>query len=139
MVEATTTKMKQVVAQILLDLGACSTMARGRWSARRRYKAVMQPLPGEDLETLSSNLGPTTARLSDSRDAFLASGEAQLKPRACTSRDREVLVLQRKLGELTIENELLREKAPRLEVSRLRRDRIFLGGALVSKKWGAPP
>jgi transposase-like protein len=72
-------------------------------------------LRGEDLETLCRELGVTAARLSGWRDDFLAGGEAQLKSRTSTARDRQVRELQRKLGELTMENELLREKARRLE------------------------
>jgi len=74
-----------------------------RWSAKR------------DLETLSRQLGVTAARLSEWREDFLAGGEAQLKARAAMARDREIRELQRKLGEITMENELLREKARRLE------------------------
>jgi len=87
----------------------------GRWSAKRKRDAVLRLLRGEDLEMLSRELGVTAARLSQWRDAFLAGGEAQLKARATIARDREVRELQRKLGELTMENELLREKARRLE------------------------
>lgn len=86
-----------------------------RWSAKRKRDAVLRLLRGEDLETLSRQLGVTAARLSEWREDFLAGGEAQLKARAAMARDREIRELQRKLGEITMENELLREKARRLE------------------------
>jgi transposase-like protein len=87
----------------------------GRWSAKRKREVVLRLLRGEDLETLCRELGVTAARLSAWRDEFLAGGEDQLKSRASSVRDREVRQLQRKLGELTMENELLRDKARRLE------------------------
>lgn len=86
-----------------------------RWSAKRKRDAVLRLLRGEDLETLSRELGVPAARLSGWRDEFLAAGEAQLKSRRSTGRDREVRDLQRKLGETTMELELVREKARRLE------------------------
>jgi transposase-like protein len=36
---------------------------RGRWSAKRKFAAVLQLLHGEDLETLSRELGVTAASL----------------------------------------------------------------------------
>ena len=87
----------------------------GRWSAKRKREAVLRLLRGEDLESLSRELRVTTVRLSGWRDEFLAGGEAQLKFRVSSPKDREVHDLQRKLGELMMENELLREKSRRLE------------------------
>lgn len=37
---------------------------RGRWSAKRKFAAVLRLLRGEDLETLSRELGVTAAMLS---------------------------------------------------------------------------
>ena len=86
-----------------------------RWSAKRKRDVVLRLLRGDDLELLSRELRVTAALLSQWRDDFLAGGEAQLKARSSNARDREIRELQRKLGELTMENELLREKARRLE------------------------
>lgn len=88
---------------------------RGRWSARRKQEAVLRLLRGEDLDLLSRELGVTAARLSQWRDDFLEGGLAQLKARPSLDRDREIAQLQRKVGELLMETELLREKARRLE------------------------
>ena len=41
---------------------------RGRWSAKRKFAAVLRLLRGEDLETLSRELGVTAATLSGWRD-----------------------------------------------------------------------
>ena len=47
---------------------------RGRWSAKRKFAAVLRLLRGEDLETLSRELGVTAAALSGWRDQFLEGG-----------------------------------------------------------------
>ena len=90
---------------------------RGRYTAKRKSEAVMRLLKGEDLDTVSRELGVTAATLSEWRDAFLAGAEANLKSREPTPEDDEVLRLKAKIGELTMENELLREKAEKLEVN----------------------
>jgi hypothetical protein len=90
---------------------------RGRFSARRKADAVLRLLRGEDLETLSRSLGVTAARLATWRENFLLAGAAALKtgrPDADNT-EAKVLLLQAKIGELTMENELLRDKADRLD------------------------
>jgi transposase-like protein len=47
---------------------------RGRWSAKCKFEAVLRLLRGEDLETLSRELGVTAATLSGWRDQFLEGG-----------------------------------------------------------------
>jgi predicted nuclease with TOPRIM domain len=74
-------------------------------------------LRGEPLELVSRELGLSAARLSGWRDAFVAAGEQSLKAQNLRQADRRVAKLQRKIGELMMEVELLREKARRLEVN----------------------
>ena len=74
-------------------------------------------LKGEDLDTLSRELGVTAATLSAWRDAFIAGAEANLKSREPSAADDDNLRLKAKIGELTMEVELLREKATKLEVN----------------------
>ena len=69
---------------------------------------------GESLETLCRELGTTAARLSAWREAFLRGGEAALKARPADERDEENARLKAKVGELTMEGEVLREKIDRL-------------------------
>ena len=90
---------------------------RGRFTAKRKAEAVMRLLKGEDLDTVSRELAVTAATLSAWRDAFLAGAEANLKSREPTPADDENLRLKAKVGELTMENELLRVKAEKLEVN----------------------
>ena len=57
---------------------------RGRFSARRKTEAVLRLLRGEDLDTLSRELGVTAATLSGWRDSFLDGGTAAMKSRPTT-------------------------------------------------------
>ena len=83
---------------------------RGRFSSKRNSEAVLRLLRGEDLDWLSRELGVTAAKLSEWRDAFVAGAEAGLKSRETSSDDDETMRLKAKVGELTMENELLRIK-----------------------------
>ena len=89
--------------------------SRGRFSAGRKTQAVLRLLKGEDLEALSRELKVTAATLSQWREAFLAAGQASLKSRAADERDEQITRLQSKVGEMTMEVELLNEKIDRME------------------------
>ncbi len=91
---------------------------RGRFSCQRKREAVLRLLRGESLETLCRELGTTAARLSAWREAFLRGGEAALKARPADERDEENARLKAKVGELTMDGEVLREKIDRLEAGR---------------------
>ena len=91
---------------------------RGRWSAKRKTAAILRLLRGEDIETLSRQLGVTAATLSGWREQFLASGAAGLKARESEVSDEETQRLKSLVADLSMSNELLREKIHRLEASR---------------------
>ena len=88
---------------------------RGRFSARRKKEGVLRLLRGEDLDTVSRDLGVTAARLSGWRDEFIAAGTASLKSRQPDSRDEELMRHKAMIGELTMRNEVLREGLRRLQ------------------------
>jgi hypothetical protein len=87
-----------------------NTGERGRFSSRRKTAAVLRLLRGEDLELVSRELGVTAAALSGWRDGFLAGGQAALKSRPTDDRDDEIARLRAKVGELTMDNELLTQR-----------------------------
>jgi len=89
-----------------------------RFSARRKVEIVLRLLRGEDLELLSRELGVTAARLSKWREQFLSAGRAVLKKRPQDARDLEIARLHQKLGEVTMDNELLEKKIEHLEDGR---------------------
>ena len=88
---------------------------KGRFSARRTRATVLRLLRGENLESVSRELGVTAARASHWRDQFLAAGQAGLKSRAPDARDEEHQRLHAKVGELLMETELLYAKVDHLE------------------------
>jgi transposase-like protein len=91
---------------------------RGRWSSGRKTEAVLRLFRGEALDALSRELGVTAATLAQWRDQFLAAGQAGVRSRPADARDDELARLRAKIGELTMENELLRERAERAEAGR---------------------
>lgn len=98
------------------DARAAGGGDRGRFSARHKREAVLRLLRGESLEKVSRELGVTAARLSTWREAFMESGTQGLKTRAVDGgEDSERQRLQAKIGELTMENELLYRKVDLLE------------------------
>ena len=92
-----------------------SSGERGRWSSRRKTEVVLRALRGEDLDALSRELGVAAGTIAQWREQFLASGQAGLKSRPADARDDELARLRAKVGELTMDNELLRERACRAE------------------------
>jgi transposase len=98
--------------------GAVALGRGGRMSRQRKSAAVLRLLRGEDLETLSRELGVTAATLTSWRDAFLAAGEAALTSRAATGEELESERLKAKLGAALIERDLLNEKIALLEAGR---------------------
>src|SRR3954449_12391397 len=91
---------------------------RGRFSAKRKTEAVLRLLRGEDLDTLSRELGVVAASLSSWRDAFLDGGTAAMKSRPADDRDELVARLQARVGQLTMDVELLVTRCQHLESGR---------------------
>ncbi|BDV01949.1 hypothetical protein TDMWS_20340 [Thermodesulfomicrobium sp. WS] len=85
-----------------------------RFWAQHKTDAVLRLLRGEDIETLSRELGVTAAKISQWRDTFLAGGAESLKKRS-PAEEAEYKRLNEKIGEQTMEIELLREKIRLLE------------------------
>jgi len=89
-----------------------------RFSAQKKIEVVLRLLRGEALDLLSRELGIPAARLTAWREAFLDAGQEAMKKQPLDSRDREIGRLREKLGESTMEIELLREKMGYLEAGR---------------------
>jgi len=98
------------------DIGASAAPGRQRhMTAGRKRDAVLRVLRGEPLEIVARDLAVTAADLSGWRDAFLEAGAASLKSRARDDRDATIDRLRTKVGELTMDTELLYAKIERLE------------------------
>ena len=91
---------------------------RGRFSAKKKTQAVLRLLRGEDLDTLSRELGVVAATLSSWRHASLDGGTAAMKSRPADDRDEEIARLRSKVGQPTMDNELLGQKCQHLESGR---------------------
>jgi transposase len=90
----------------------------GRWSSKRKLSVILEVLRGADLESTSRKHRVTIATLTEWRDRFLAGGEAGLKSRDIEPDDEEKRRLKSVVANISVENELLREKIARLESNR---------------------
>ena len=86
-----------------------------RMTAGRKRDVVLRVLRGEPLEIVARELSVTAADVSGWRDAFLEAGAASLKSRGRDDRDDTIDRLRTKVGELTMDTELLYAKIERLE------------------------
>ena len=90
----------------------------GRWSSKRKLSVILEVLRGADLDSTSRKHRVTVATLTGWRDRFLAGGEAGLKSREVEPDDEEKRRLKSVVANISVENELLREKIARLESNR---------------------
>ena len=89
-----------------------------RFSVRRKVEVVIRIMRREALETVSRELGVAAHELSRWRERFLASGQVALKQRPADDRDEEIQRLKTKVGDLTMDNELLFERIHAMEAGR---------------------
>jgi len=81
----------------------------------RKRDVVLRLLRGEDLELVSREVRVTAAKLSAWREDFLDGGQGALKTRdALDIRDVEIKHLHAKIGELTMDNEVLQQLAQKV-------------------------
>jgi len=79
-----------------------------RWSARRKEGVVMRLLRGESLDLLARETGQPAGRIASWREEFLVAGRGGLKARPLGSEDRALADAQRKVGELSMEVDILK-------------------------------
>ncbi len=84
-----------------------------RWSANRKKEAVLRLMRGEPIDALSRELGIEIYRLEQWHQKALQGIESALKSREGDPLSAELDAAMRRIGEITMENELLREKARR--------------------------
>jgi hypothetical protein len=94
--------------------GKAAEESRGvekRWTATRKQEVVLRILRGEPLEALSRELGVETYRLAQWRDRALGGLEQALRERqTADTRAVELEAALKRIGELSMENELLRHR-----------------------------
>ena len=79
-----------------------------RWSARRKEGVVLRLLRGESLDLLARETGQPAGRIASWREEFLAAGREGLRSRPLPVEERALAAAQRKVGELSIEVDILR-------------------------------
>ena len=82
-----------------------------RWSASRKRDVVLRLLCGESLDAVSREVGVEVYRLEAWKARALAGIELGLKAQAGEPLAAELDAAKRHIGELSMENELLRERA----------------------------
>lgn len=79
-----------------------------RWSARRKEEVVLRLMRGEGLDALARETGQAAGTISAWREEFLVAGREGLKSRPRPVEDRQLADAQRKIGELALDNDILR-------------------------------
>jgi transposase len=83
---------------------------KARWSARRKGEVVLRLLRGEPLEALSREVGVEVYRLEQWREKALLGIDEALKDRTGDPLQTELDKAMRHIGELSMENELMRRE-----------------------------
>ena len=89
-----------------------------RFSVQRKMAIDARLLRGEPLELVARETNVSIARLSEWRERALTGAATALKERERDDRDDEIARLKSKVGEITMDNELLYAKIEALEGNR---------------------
>jgi hypothetical protein len=89
-----------------------------RFSVQRKMAIVARLLRGEPLELVAREAMVSIARLTEWRERALAGAATALKERERDDRDDAIARLKSKVGEITMDNELLYAKIAALEGKR---------------------
>ena len=81
-----------------------------RWSVRRKREVVLRLLRGEPVSAVSRDVGVEIYRLEQWREKALMGVDEALKDRTGDPLEAELDVAKRHIGELSMENELLRRE-----------------------------
>ena len=84
-----------------------------RWSAARKREVVLRLMRGEAVELLSRELGLPVFKLEHWRQKAEAALEGALKDREADPADGQLAAAMQRIGELSMENELLRARIER--------------------------
>jgi hypothetical protein len=91
-----------------------SPLAPGqRWSAGRKREVVLRLMRGEAAEMLSRELGLPMFKLEQWRQKAEAALDGALKEREADPADGQLAAAMQRIGELSMENELLRARIER--------------------------
>ena len=91
-----------------------------RWTASRKMDVVLRYMRGESLDNLSREIGIAASQIEEWHHTAIKSIEDSLKTHSGEPLQAELDLAKKRIGELSMENELLREQS--------RRKGVFLGG-----------
>jgi hypothetical protein len=94
-----------------------------RWSAARKREVVLRLMRGESAELLSRELGLPMFELEQWRQKAEAALEGALKEREADPAEGQLAAAMQRIGELSMENELLRARIGRPDPLARRRSR----------------
>ena len=82
-----------------------------RWSAGRKMEIVLRYIRGETLDELSREIGIAASKIEEWHQKTLKGMELSLKDREDDPLQNDLDLAKKRIGELCMENELLREKS----------------------------
>jgi transposase len=91
-----------------------------RWTAGRKMEVIFRYMKGESLDSLSREIGIPASQIEEWYQAALQGIETSLKSRNGDPLQDELDAAKMRIGELSMEVELLRERS--------RRNGVFLAG-----------
>ena len=91
-----------------------------RWTATRKMETVLRHMRGESLDALSREIRMPASLIEEWHQTVMKVGEDALKSRNGEPLQAELDLAKKRIGELSMENELLKERS--------RRKGVFLGG-----------
>ncbi len=94
-----------------------------RWSVGRKREVVVRLLRGESVESLSRELGVPSYRLERWRERALSGIDGSLREREGDALSEELAAAMKRIGELTMENEVLRARVGQVGPLARRRSR----------------
>ena len=101
-------------APVTKGAAALGPLAPGqRWSAARKREVVLRLMRGEAAELLSRELGLPLFKLEQWRQKAEVALEGALKERESDPAEGQLAAAMQRIGELSMENELLRAKMER--------------------------
>jgi hypothetical protein len=89
-----------------------------RFSVQRKMAVVSRLLRGEPLDLVARGTNVSMAKLTEWRERALEGAASALKERERDDRDDEIARLKSKVGEITMDNELLYAKIAAMEGKR---------------------
>lgn len=91
-----------------------------RWTASKKKEVVLRYMQGASIDDLSREIGMESFQIEEWHQVVMSGMEASLKSQIGSPLSSELDFAKKRIGELSMENELLRERS--------RRNGVFLGG-----------